>query len=185
MLIRHGKPRLTPLLRLTLLLGLTGLLCALSVACSKSAPTAQTLAATQAGTAASGSRAGSAADPEMVSAVSAAGNSTTPVSMKFKLAARPIVTMPVQLLVSLLPAPEVAISHIRISFQAGEGLQLQSEKILDVSEPTPGTPIQQELTLMPQQNGVLSLTATVLVDTDRGSISRTYSIPLIATDGRT
>jgi hypothetical protein len=164
---------------------LTLLLCVLLAACSKPAPTAGAAQA-KPGSAVSGSpKVGATADPEMVSAVSAAGNSTTPVSMKFKLESRPTVTIPVQLLISLLPAPEAAISHIRISFQAGDGLQLQSEKILDVSEPAPGMPIQHELTLMPQQNGVLDLTATVLVDTDRGSISRTYSIPLIATDART
>jgi hypothetical protein len=126
-----------------------------------------------------------APDPDLVNAVSAAGNSTTPISMKFKLTGRPTVTTPLQLLISVTPSPEVAISHILVSFQPGDGLQLQSDRTLEVSDPSPGTPIQQELTLIPQQNGVLSLSATVLVDTESGSISRTYSIPLIATDSHT
>ena len=36
--------------------------------------------------------------------------------------------------------------------------------------------------MVPQQTGVLSLNATVVVDTDGSSLSRTYSIPLIAAD---
>jgi len=121
-------------------------------------------------------------DPDMVGAVNLAGTSASLVSMKFKLASRPVVTMPVQLTVLVIPAPDTSINHIHVSFVPGDGLQLQSEHALDVIAPRPGAPIQQELTLVPQQNGVLSLSATVLVDTDSESISRTYSIPLIATD---
>jgi hypothetical protein len=39
--------------------------------------------------------------------------------------------------------------------------------------------------VVPQQSGVLSLNATVLVDTASESISRTYAIPLIASDSQT
>jgi hypothetical protein len=121
-------------------------------------------------------------DPDMVNAVSAAGASTTPISMKFKLGARPQVTSPLQLTVLLIPSADVTINRIHVSFQPSDGLQLQSERTLDLTELTPGAPVQEELTLVPQQNGVLSLNATVLIDTDTQSISRTYSIPLIAFD---
>jgi hypothetical protein len=124
-------------------------------------------------------------DQDMVSAVSAAGASTTPISVKFKLESRPTVTTPVQLTVSVIPSANVLIRHLLISFQPGDGLQLQSARSFDVSDPSAEAPIVQQLTLVPQQHGVLSLNATVLVDTDTGSISRTYSIPLIATDSRT
>lgn len=119
-------------------------------------------------------------DPDLVSAVSPAGASTTPISMKFKLGARPIVTTPLPVTVSLTTASDVAIRHILVSFQPGDGLQLQSERSFDVTDPSPDQPIQRELTVVPQQDGVLTLDATVLVDTDTGSVSRTYSIPLIA-----
>ena len=121
-------------------------------------------------------------DPEMVSAVSAAGSSTTPISMKFRLASRPTVTTPLQVTLLLIPSPDVSISHIHLSLQPGDGLQLQSERTLDVTGVAPGTVLQQDLTVVPQQSGILSLTATVLVDTDSQSITRTYSIPLIASD---
>jgi hypothetical protein len=121
-------------------------------------------------------------DPDMVNAVSAAGASTTPISMKFKLGGRPLVTTPLRLTVLVIPSPDVTINHIHVSFQPSDGLQLQTERTVDLTEPTPGTPVQEELTLVPQQSGVLSLKATVLVDTDSQSISRTYAIPLIAAD---
>jgi hypothetical protein len=122
-------------------------------------------------------------DPDMVNAVSAAGASTTPISMKFKLGGRPLVTTPLQLTVLVIPSPDVTINHIHVSFQPSDGLQLQTDRTMDLTQLTPGTPVQQELTLVPQQSGVLSLKATVLVDTDSQSISRSYSIPLIAADG--
>jgi hypothetical protein len=121
-------------------------------------------------------------DPDMVSAVSAAGSATTPISMKFRLAGRPTVTAPLQVTLLLIASPDVSISHIHLSFQPGDGLQLQSDRTLDVSAVAPGTVVQQDLTVVPQQSGMLSLTATVLVDTDSQSITRTYSIPLIASD---
>jgi hypothetical protein len=121
-------------------------------------------------------------DPDMVSAVSAAGNSTTPISMKFRLASRPTVTTPLQVTLLLIPSPDVIISHIHLSVQPGDGLRLQSERTLDVSDVGSGTLVKQDLTVVPQQSGMLSLTATVLVDTDSQSISRTYSIPLIVID---
>jgi hypothetical protein len=121
-------------------------------------------------------------DPDMVNAVSAAGASTTPISMKFKLGGRPLVMTPLQLTLLVIPSSDVTVNHIHVSFQPSDGLQLQSERALDLTDLTPGTPVQQEITLLPQQSGVLSLNATVLVDTDSQSISRTYSIPLIAAD---
>jgi hypothetical protein len=129
-------------------------------------------------------RAGSGIDPDMVSAVSAAGNSTTPISMRFRLADRPAVRAPLQVTLLLIPSTGVVINHIHVSFQSSDGLQLQSDRNLDLTDITPGTPIQQDLTVVPQQTGVLTLTATVLVDSDTQSISRTYSIPLIVTDNR-
>ena len=40
--------------------------------------------------------------------------------------------------------------------------------------------MQRELILQPMQAGVLSLAATAVIDTETESISRTYTIPLIA-----
>jgi hypothetical protein len=40
--------------------------------------------------------------------------------------------------------------------------------------------LRQEVALQPEQPGVLSLNATLLVDSPSASLARSYSIPLIA-----
>lgn len=126
-------------------------------------------------------KSGAAVDPEMVAAVSSA-HSNTPISMRFALSARPVIGTPVTVRLALVTASDVAIGHIRASFQPGDGLQLLTERNLDISDPGAGAVIEQELSVVPQQAGVLSLNATVVVDTDGGSLARSYSIPLIAGD---
>ncbi len=126
-------------------------------------------------------RAGDLPDPDMVAAVSAA-HSSTPIAMKFRLMGRPVVGVPLQVVVALIPAADVTISHIHASFQPGDGLQLQTERSLDIIDPTAGGMIEQELSVVPQQAGVLSLNANVVVDMGDGSLSRSYAIPLIASD---
>jgi hypothetical protein len=125
---------------------------------------------------------GSAEDADMVAAVSP-GGSTPPIAMKFRLAGRPVVGMPVQLVVELIPAADAAIEHIHASFQPGEGLQLQTDRSVDINDPRAGEALLRELTLVPQQPGVLSLTATIEIDLVSGSIARTYSIPVVAGAG--
>jgi hypothetical protein len=126
-------------------------------------------------------KSGALVDPDMVAAVSTA-HSTTPISMRFALSARPVIGTPLTVRLALVTATGVAISHIRASFQAGDGLQLQNERDLDISDPGAGAVIERELSVVPQQAGVLSLNATVVVDTDGSSLARSYSIPLIASD---
>src|SRR5580658_6480797 len=114
-------------------------------------------------------------DPDMVNAVNVSGTSSSLFSMKFKLASRPVVTTALQVTVLMLPAADADITHMRVSFQPSDGLQLQSERYVDLSNLKPGTPVERQVTVVPQQSGVLSLNATVLVDTDSESISRTYA----------
>jgi hypothetical protein len=124
---------------------------------------------------------GDTPDPDLVSAVSSA-HSNTPIGMKFGLAARPAVGTPLKVTVALIPAAGAGISHIHASFQPGDGLLLQSDRTLDVTDPGAGVMIEQELSVVPQQSGVLSLGATVVVDMDGGSLARSYAIPLIVRD---
>jgi len=122
-------------------------------------------------------------DADMVSAVNVNGTSSALFTMKFKLGSKPAVTAPVQITVLMIPAPGAGISHLHVSFQPGDGLQLQSDHNVDLTDLSSDTPIEQQVTVVPQQSGVLNLNATVLVDTATESISRTYAIPLIAGDG--
>jgi hypothetical protein len=120
-----------------------------------------------------------AVDPDMVNAVSAA-NSTTPISLKFRIQNRPLVGQPVTIELALIPAQGVDIDHIHTSFQVGDGMQLSSERAFDVEQPASGVPLEHELTVLPQQPGVLQVTAIVIVDSESGSIARSYAIPVIA-----
>jgi hypothetical protein len=153
------------------------------VACghSSSNPAAAGLSQQQNRDSRAGRRAADLVDPDMVTAVSSA-RSTTPINMKFALSARPVVGTPVTLTVALIPAPDAGISHIHASFQPADGLQLLADRALDISNPAPGQPIEQQLSVVPQQAGVLLLNATVLVDMDGGSMARGYTIPMIAGD---
>jgi hypothetical protein len=120
-------------------------------------------------------------DADLVSAVSQSGSDAT-LSVKFRLAERPVVGTPVAIELALFPGPEAGITHIHGSLQASEGLQLQSQRTFDIATPQAGGALRQEVTVIPQQDGVLSLSATILIDFDNGSLARTYSIPLIAAD---
>jgi hypothetical protein len=118
----------------------------------------------------------------MVSAVNLNGNGGNVFSMKFKLESRPAVTTPLEVTVLMIPAPAVEIIHVHMLFQPGDGLLLSTERDIDRRDLATGAPIEQRVTVVPQQSGVLNLNATVLVDTATESVSRTYAIPVIASD---
>ena len=59
-------------------------------------------------------------------------------------------------------------------------LQFNTRKTFEQTQA--GVIVEQELSVVPQQPGVLSLNATIVVDLDGGSLARSYSIPLIASD---
>jgi hypothetical protein len=128
----------------------------------------------------SGTRAQESVDSDLVAGVSP-GGSDPPIGLKFRLDTRPVVGMPSQLVLALIPTPGVQISHIHGSLQVADGLQLQSPHSFDIAAPKGGAPLEQDVTVVPQRNGVLSLSATLVIDYDNGSIARTYVIPLIAT----
>jgi hypothetical protein len=157
------------------MLALLGLLCACGASKSPGA----------AGAARSDSRrqpyaqAGNSADQDLVSAVSS-GGSGPPLGLKFRLDTRPVVGMPAQLVLALIPSPGIEISHIHGSLQSADGLQLQSADTFDIDAPQGTEPLEQDVTIVPQRNGVLSLNAILVIDYDDVSIARTYVIPLIA-----
>lgn len=117
-------------------------------------------------------------DPDMVSAVSPGGQAL--VGLKFRIKSRPVVGAPVEIDIALLPAADISITHLRVAFRAGDGLQLDTDRVMDVDDPRAGVPLEQTLSVVPQQEGVLSLGATVSIDQDSGTTVRSYAIPLIA-----
>jgi hypothetical protein len=122
-----------------------------------------------------------AADRDMVAAVSQAG-SAPPIGLKFRLETRPVVGAPAELVLALIPTPGVDISHIHGSILPAEGLQLQSPRTFDIDAPQSGASLEQDVTVVPQRDGVLSFSASLEVDYDDTSIVRTFVIPLIAAE---
>ena len=118
-------------------------------------------------------------DPDMVAAVSASG-SGPPISVKFRLDTKPIVGRPTQLVLAVISAEGIENSHVHGALQPAEGLLLQSAKSFDVDIAQGGDSVQQQVTVVPQRDGVLSLSASVVIDYQNTSLSRTYVIPLIA-----
>jgi hypothetical protein len=119
-----------------------------------------------------------AADADMVSAVSSVA-SNTPVSLKFRLNEPPRVGQALRVELALLQAPGLEIESLLLSLQAGEGLQLESDHSLEFQAPAAGTTHRVAVTLRAQQLGLLNLDATVLVTSRSGSLTRSFSIPLI------
>lgn len=117
----------------------------------------------------------------MVAAVSA-GQGSSSVDVKFELTQRPEVGKPVDISLALIPTARLELLYAR--FQADEGLELvkggQTEQI---ARPTPGSPVSHTVTVIPKRDGIFTVTAVVLTDSDSDSVSRNFSIPLIAGSG--
>ena len=118
---------------------------------------------------------------DMVSAVSGA-TAQAPVELKFALADRPQVGQPLDVEIAVLPVSEV--DRIAASFRAGPGLELRhGEQMAAIQNPEPGAAINHKLTLVPKEDGIFFVSATVHVDSPTASITRTFSIPIIAGTG--
>lgn len=140
---------------------------------------AQTAARAGAARLAGDAAAASAADADMVSAVSTVA-SATPVSLRFRLGDAPQVGQALRLELALLQTPGLDIDTLLVSLQPSEGLQIESERTVEFHAPAVGATQRIVVTLRPQAQGLLSLGATVLVNTGGGSLTRNFSIPLIA-----
>lgn len=121
-------------------------------------------------------------DADMVNAASPGGPGP-PISLKFGLGGRPVVGEPLQIHVAMLPESPNAIRHLYGSFTPADGLTLQSQHSFELTDVADGVTLHQDITVVPQQAGILSLSATLIVDFDTGSVSRTFGIPLIAMPG--
>ena len=119
-------------------------------------------------------------EADLVSAVSPAGSSG-PVGLKFRVPEPPRVGQPVRVELVLTQDPGLDISHMLVSFQPGDGLAIESDRSVDFQAPATGATQRMVVNLRAQQEGLLNLNATVLVDSGNASLTRSFSIPLIAT----
>lgn len=117
----------------------------------------------------------------MVSAVSS-GKSTDNLQLKFELHNRPVVGQPVDVDLALIPGRD--LDRVYTTFQGSDGLEITAgSKTDEVDRPPVGVPILYTVTIVPQREGVLSVSAVVLADSSTESVTRTFSIPVIAGTG--
>jgi len=120
-------------------------------------------------------------DTDLVTAVGT-GNTPVPISVKFRIGKRPQLGVPLQILVAIIPAPAAQIANLHGSFLPDTGLNLQGDRSFDVKELRTGEPLERQLTVVPEQPGVLNVNATFTLDVDSGTVSRSYAIPVIVGD---
>jgi hypothetical protein len=118
---------------------------------------------------------------DMVTAVSPS-KTPGPVQLKFILGDRPQVGRPLEVEFAVLPLKPV--DRVAARFSAGAGLELRhGEQMAAIENPEPGAAITHKITIVPQQDGIFFVSATVHADSPTESISRTFSIPIIAGTG--
>jgi hypothetical protein len=125
-----------------------------------------------------------AAAPALANMVSAVGNGKPygDIELKFDLRARPVVGEPVDIDLAIIPAQD--LDRVSAVFQAVDGLDVtKGAKSPEVLHPSAGVPITHTLTVVPQRDGVFYVSAVVLADSASQTVTRNFSIPLIAGAG--
>lgn len=119
---------------------------------------------------------------DMVAAVSA-GKAGPPVEVKFELRDRPHAGEPVDIDIAVqLDAP--TISRVYAKFQGGEGVTVvEGEELTQIDRPTAGSVIRHVVRIVPKEDGIFALSATVSIDLADDSLTRTFSIPVIVGEG--
>jgi hypothetical protein len=117
----------------------------------------------------------------MVSAVSAAGGKA-PVDVKFELMQRPEVGQSASIAFAFIPVAPLERLYAR--FQSDDSLEVVSgSETGQFARPTVGEPVRHMLVVRPKRDGVFSVQVTVLMDSETESLSRIFSVPLVAGSG--
>jgi hypothetical protein len=114
---------------------------------------------------------------DMVAAVSA-GKGTPAVSVHFALGATPAVGMALPVKIAIVPRRP--FSTLQAHFEAQDGLVMsEGEDFPPQQTVEPEKVLDHQLMLQPTREGVLMVTVAVETESDEGSVTRIYSIPLI------
>ena len=117
----------------------------------------------------------------MVRAVHSGGGEP-PVDLRFELMQRPEVGKPLDISLALIPT--VALERIYARFQVSDGLELVKGSHTDqIARPVADQPIAHTVTVVPRRDGIFTVMAVVLTDSASESVSRNFTIPLIAGTG--
>lgn len=121
--------------------------------------------------------------PDMVSAVSGSKGNVS-VDLKFALTSRPEPGKPLDIDMAVIPTD--ATATIRVIVQNTDGLEITAGQEMRVpAGAEPGVALSHRVTVVPERDGVFSLSAVALIDTDKSSVTRTFAIPIIVGEGIT
>lgn len=119
--------------------------------------------------------------PQMVAAVSS-NRAQGVVDLRFALAGRPAVGQPVDIRLAITPTQRLEALFVR--FLAAEGLEVaKGGETGHLENPPIGTAIDHTVSVVPKSDGIYYLTAVVVSDSETESLTRSYSIPIIAGAG--
>lgn len=122
---------------------------------------------------------GAEADADLSAAVGASSSATL-FALKFKLEAAPVVGRAATVSLVVIPVGNAGFDRVFMNLRPGDGLRLLSDTSTDTTGTTPGEPIRYDIRVEPATAGVLTLGVTLVVDAESQSLTRTYTIPLIA-----
>lgn len=114
--------------------------------------------------------------PQMVAAVSASRSSLI-IGVHFALGATPVVGKPLPVDIGILP--HQAFSKVTAHFTSQDGLTVVSGGELPAQPGPAGKMLKHQLTLNPSREGIYMVTAAVETESEEGTITRVYSIPVI------
>ncbi len=119
---------------------------------------------------------------DMITAVSA-GKGGPPVGLKFELRTTPEAGKALEVDLAVIP-DAVAIERIQAKFQGGENLSVvEGGDLADIEKPAQRSVIRHVVRVLPKQDGIFTLSATVTVDLANDSITRTFTIPVVVGQG--
>ena len=158
------------------ILGLIFLLAALA-GCDREPQDAQGPAAATSAKQSKAAPADEAALKRMVSGVSA-GKEDSTVDLKFELKARPQIGQPLAIDVALLP--KLAADTMRVTYISTDALAVQTATLPgEYHNVQVGGVYRHEVTVIPRDNGVYYVSAVVVLDSETGSATRTFAIPVL------
>jgi hypothetical protein len=115
---------------------------------------------------------------DLVSAVSSGGAGDGPVGLKFQLGQRPVAGQPVVMTLRL--AANQPLDHLEARFHPDDGLEITRGGEFDPQGPLDtGATIDHVLTLVPGQDGVYTVMATVTTGAAAEGVSRSFVIPIV------
>ncbi len=117
-----------------------------------------------------------AALKRMVRGVSAGKDES--VELKFELKDRPELGQPLIIAIALLP--KISASAMRVTYISTDALAVQPMAApAEYRDILAGNVYRHELSVVPRDNGVYYVSAVVLLDSDTGSVARTFAIPVV------